>query len=319
MRGGVKDRRALTFLPESWGGDISQPRGDSPAPPIEDNRAMRSDYLRNAAFAAICSIAAIVVAPEARAAQMEAVYDISLAGFSVGVADVKSRFDGRAYEIDLQARLTGLAGLLMSGRGAASASGSVSGTRVVPRAFAVNSRSSRASRTVRMGLRSGAIAAVEIEPPLTQHPDTVPVLRQHKQGVVDPVSAFLMPATVRGELTNPRNCERTIPVFDGASRFDIVLSYGGTRQIDKPGYAGPVIVCNARFKAIAGHRPGRDAVRFMEENRDMSVWLAPFEANRSLLPMRIEVRTQLGLSVIEASRVTIDGQPRRAASLDARD
>lgn len=277
---------------------------------------MRNTYVSGAAFAALCSIAVVAGAPDVRAAQLEAVYDISLAGFSVGTADVKSRFDGSAYEINLQARLTGFAGLLMSGRGAASASGSVAGARVVPRAFAVNSRSSRASRTVRMGLRSGAIAAVEIEPPLQEHADAVPVQRQHKQGVVDPVSAFLMPATVRGALTDPRNCERTIPVFDGASRFDIVLSYGGTREIDKPGYTGPVIVCNARFRAIAGHRPGREAVRFMEENRDMNVWLAPFEANRTLLPMRVEVRTQIGVSVIEASRVTMGGQPRRAASLD---
>lgn len=280
---------------------------------------MRTEFLRRTAFAAILSAAALLGQGEARAAQLEAVYDISLAGFPVGVADVKSRFDGRSYEIDLQARLTGLAGLLVSGRGAASASGSVAGARVVPRAFAVNSRSSRASRTVRMGLRSGAIAAVEIVPPLQEYPDAVPVRAQHKQGVVDPVSAFLMPATARGDLTDPRNCDRTLPVFDGASRFDIVLSYGGTRQIDKPGYSGPVIVCNARFRAIAGHRPDRDAVRFMEENRDMNVWLAPFEANRTLLPVRIEVRTQIGLSVIEASRLDMGGQPRRAASLDARD
>lgn len=277
---------------------------------------MRNTFLRKTAFAAILAASALAGTQDARSAELEAVYDISLAGLPVGTADVKSRFDGRSYEIDLQARLTGLAGLLMSGRGAATASGSVSGTRVVPRAFAVNSRSSRATRTVRMGLRGGAIAAVEIEPPLREHDDAIPVERHHKQGVVDPVSAFLMPATVRGELTDPRNCERTIPVFDGASRFDIVLSYGGARDIEKPGYSGPVIVCNARFRAIAGHRPGREAVRFMEENRDMNVWLAPIEANRTLLPVRVEVRTQIGTSVIEAAQISLSGKPRRAASLD---
>ncbi len=251
---------------------------------------------------------------DARAATMEAVYSITIAGFSVGTADVKSHFDGGAYSIDLQARLTGLAGLLVEGRGAASASGTVSGQRVTPRAFASNTRSSQASRVVRMGLRNGAVAAVEITPPLEEHADAIPVSAAHRQGVVDPISAFLMPARVSGDLLDPRNCDRTIPVFDGAARFDIVLSHGGRRDVSKPGYSGPVLVCTARFKAVSGHRPNRDAVRFMEDNRDMAVWLAPFPANASLVPMRVEVRTQIGMSIIEAARISMTPSPQRASA-----
>jgi hypothetical protein len=261
-----------------------------------------------AAFA--CALAG---APAAQATSLEAVYGISVGGFPVGSADVVSSFDGRNYSISLQARLTGLVGVFLSGRGAANASGDVSGTRIRPSAFAVRSESSRASRTVRMGLRAGSVAAVEIEPPLKEHADRIPVVNAHTRDVVDPVSAFLMPGIARADLTDPRNCDRTIPVFDGASRFDITLSYGGVREINKPGYIGPVLVCNARFKAISGHRPGREAVQFMEDNRDMSVWLAPIESNRTLLPLRIEVRTQIGMSVIEASRVNLTATPRRAA------
>ena len=266
------------------------------------------------AIAALALACALVMPMPAQAAEMEAVYTISIAGFSVGTADVKSSFNGSAYTIDLQARLTGLAGVLVSGRGAASASGTVSGMQVIPRAFAANSRSSQASRTVRMGLNNGAVAAVEIIPPLQEHDDAVPVQAAHKRGVVDPVSAFLMPATIRGNPSDPRNCERTIPVYDGAARFDIILSYAGTREFSRPGFSGEVLVCNARFRAISGHRPSRDAVRFMEENRDMAVWLAPFPANDSLVPMRIEVRTQIGMSVIEAGRVNFSQSPRRAAA-----
>jgi len=266
------------------------------------------------AIAALSLTCAVALTVPAKAAEMEAVYTISIAGFSVGTADVKSSFDGSAYKIDLQARLTGLAGVLVSGRGAASASGTVSGTQVVPQSFAANSRSSQASRTVRMGLNNGTVAAVEIEPPLQEHADAVPVQAAHKRGVVDPVSAFLMPATIRGNPADPRNCERTIPVYDGAARFDIILSYDGTRDFSRPGYSGQVLVCKARFRAVSGHRPSREAVRFMEENRDMAVWLAPFPANDSLVPMRIELRTQIGMSVIEAGRVNLSPAPRRAAA-----
>lgn len=274
---------------------------------------MRKKISLGAACGAAAIAFSMATAPAAHATSLEAVYAIRLGGFSIGTADVVSSFDGRNYSISLQARLTGLVGVFLSGRGAANASGAVSGTRIRPNAFAVRSESSRASRTVRMGLRGGAVAAVEIEPPLKEYEDKIPVANAHKRDVVDPVSAFLLPATMRGSLTDPGNCNRTIPVFDGASRFDITLSYGGTREVSMPGYIGPVLVCNARFKAISGHRPERDAIKYMEANREMSVWLAPVESNRTLLPLRVEVQTQVGMSVIEASRINLGATPRRAA------
>ena len=58
----------------------------------------------------------------------------------------------------------------------------------------------------------------------------------------------------------------------------------------------------------AGHRPDRPGVKFMEDNTEMSVWLAPVEGTRVLLPLRIAVRTQLGLNIIEATRWSRSGQ-----------
>jgi hypothetical protein len=142
----------------------------------------------------------------------------------------------------------------------------------------------------------------EVTPPLIDMGDRVPVTPANKRGIVDPASALMMPAVSRGELTDQANCNRTIPIFDGATRFNVVLSYGETRNVEKPGYSGPVLVCNARYQAIAGHRPDRPGVKFMEDNRDMSVWLAPVEGTRVLLPVRIAVRTTLGTNIIEATR-----------------
>ena len=73
-----------------------------------------------------------------------------------------------------------------------------------------------------MGLNGGNVSALAIVPPLDEKPDRVPLKDVHKRGVVDPVSALLMPATSAGSLTEPANCNRTIPVFDGAARFDVV-------------------------------------------------------------------------------------------------
>jgi hypothetical protein len=161
-----------------------------------------------------------------------------------------------------------------------------------------------------MGLNAGNVSALEITPPLDSKPDRVPLEETHKRGVVDPVSALIMPATVSGNPMDRGNCNRTIPIFDGAARFDVVLSYSETRTVDKPGYKGSVLVCDARYVPIAGHRSMRPSTKFMQDNRDMQVWLAPVEGTRFLVPLRISVRTMIGMSVIEASNWTLQGGAR---------
>ena len=68
-----------------------------------------------------------------------------------------------------------------------------------------------------------------------------------------------------------------------------------------------MLVCNVRYVPIAGHRLHRPATKFMQENRDMSVWLAPVEGARVLVPFRISIRTMIGTSVVEATRWGYDG------------
>jgi hypothetical protein len=249
------------------------------------------------------------------AASLKVDYAISLAGLHVGTADVAASVDGERYKVDIQARVAGLAGAFSDARGGAAASGSVASNRPLPSSYAVTSRSSQDQRTVRVGLAGGNAVSVQVEPPIEDRPDRVPVRDVHKRGVIDPVSALLMPLYGRGDLLDPAVCNRTLPVFDGGARFNIVLSYAERREVEKPGYRGPVIVCNARYVAIAGHRPDRPGTRFMEENRDISVWLAPIEGTRVLFPMRISVRTMAGVSVIEATRWAADGggRPIRAS------
>ena len=243
----------------------------------------------------------------AQAQTLQVDYTISLAGLSLGTADLSSTFEGSKYQMQAGVKLSGLAKLLTGGKGMATASGAIVAAQPQPVGFAVTSKSSSEQRTVRMGLASGNVAAVDIDPPLEEKPDRVPVKDADKKGVVDPVSALLMPAAASGSPTDPANCNRTIPVFDGAARFNVVLSYSATETVEVPGYEGPVLVCNARYVPISGHRALRPSTKFMEENKDMQVWLAPVEGTRFLLPLRIAVRTMIGMSVIEASNWGMQG------------
>jgi hypothetical protein len=243
-------------------------------------------------------------------------YGINLAGLPIGTARLAGSFDRDRYMMDVSAVLTGLVGAITGGKGSARASGSFSAAPQ-PGAFAIATQTASSGIAVRMALAHGNVVQAEITPPLIDMQDRVPVTPANKRGIIDPVSALLMPTQGRGEPLDPENCNRTLPVFDGATRFNVVLSYAETRPVQKPGYAGPVLVCNARYQAVAGHRPDRPGVKFMEENREMSVWLAPVEGTRVLIPLRISVLTTIGTNIIEATRWSQSGTPTTTGTAGA--
>jgi Protein of unknown function (DUF3108) len=250
-------------------------------------------------------LASLGVANSASAGPVEGKYLITVAGLHIGTAQLSGQISAQSYRAILNAQLTGLAGALTSGRGAVQVSGSFQGQRAISNGYALSANNSQISRTIQIGMNSGNITQVAIEPPFEPKPDRVPVLEHHRRGIVDPVSALMMPALGQGDMLAQENCNRTIPVFDGVQRFNIELSYSGTKPINEPrrGYVGHALVCNARYVPLAGHRP-LPATNYMVNNRDMSVWLVPVNGSRALIPFRIQVKTQLGNMVIEAQSVS---------------
>ena len=103
-----------------------------------------------------------------------------------------------------------------------------------------------------MALAGNAVTGVDIAPPFEDKPDRVPLGPHDEQNVVDPVGAFVIPAPAAGPMVSPAACNRTIPIFDGYTRFDIDLTYVGERIAKAKGYDGPVAVCAARYVPISG-------------------------------------------------------------------
>ncbi|MBU6461267.1 MAG: hypothetical protein KGR71_00925 [Proteobacteria bacterium] len=58
---------------------------------------------------------------------------------------------------------------------------------------------------------------------------------------------------------------------------------------------------------IAGHDPNRFLFKYLAEQRDMEVWLVPVAGAGILVPSRISIRTPLGLGMMEARRLEING------------
>ena len=143
-----------------------------------------------------------------------------------------------------------------------------------------------------MRLEQGDVTELKADPPApAADPDRVPLTAAHQQGVVDPFTAWLIPAAGEGDGLGRAACERTLPIFDGQKRYDLKLAF---KRMDKAkadkGYQGPALVCAVTFQPIAGHRPASSTVKFLAGGRDIELWLAPVAGTRLLAPIRVSGR-----------------------------
>lgn len=268
--------------------------------------------LRHSLCALSALAAASLGATPLAAETIKAHYGLSLMGLSIGNAFASGVVDPASYRVDITMRTTGLANIVNNTKGAATASGGLSGGAPSPASYANTTTNSEETRTVRMSLSGNTVRAAEVKPEPWDAVARVPVEDGDKRHVVDPVSALIMPVPAGQDLTGPAACNRTISVFDGVTRFDVRLTYAGSQGAQTRGYDGPVSVCTARYTPIAGHRPDSNSTRYMAANTDMNVWLAPLPEAHVVVPIHIDIKTAAGRLAIDASDFQI--AQRRADS-----
>jgi hypothetical protein len=251
-------------------------------------------------LAAVGMSAALSGTVGAHADVLHATYRVSLIGLPIGSVNLNADLSPTSYTIGADAKLTGLAKLFTNGHGASAGKGAIVQGRVSPATFATIASSSNMTRTIRMVLAGNAVTGIDISPPFQDKPDRVPLGPGDKRNIVDPVGAVILPAPASGSMLSPAACNRTVAIFDGYTRFDVNLTYVGERTVSAKGYDGPVAVCAARYVPISGHSRDRPATKFMADNKDLEVWLAPIASDHVLIPFRVSVRTMIGTAVIEA-------------------
>jgi hypothetical protein len=237
---------------------------------------------------------------------VKARYSVSLVGLHIGEVTATGLLQPDGYKIDLNAQLSGLAAMVSRLQMALASTGSIHRGTVLPAAYATTSANSYETRTIRMALHSGAVTAVDITPPFEDKEGRVPVTEALKRNILDPTSALIMAVPPGQPLIGPTACNRIIPVYDGFTRFDITLSYAGTKNVSALGYSGPVSVCSARYTPVAGHKRDSRSTQFMAANRDIEVWLAPVENAHVVVPFHVSLRTMAGLALIDAVEFRVE-------------
>lgn len=257
------------------------------------------------AMAAAAFVAALSAVPPsgaavAREGEVQALYAASFMGIGIAKGALSVKVERGAYAAKLHISTAGLARIVSSEESFVDAKGYV-GRSLVPSTYELMSRGDTVTQ-VSMALGGGNVRSLRAIPELVEYDDRVPVTAAAKRRVVDPLSAAILPITRDDKSDDKSVCDRTLPVFDGWTRYDINLSYTGTDPVDIPGYKGDAVHCSARWVPVAGHREGTKSTEYMRDNRDLDVWFVPMAEGRVMVPSKISVQTMRGLLLVVATQ-----------------
>ena len=267
---------------------------------------LRSIIARTAQGANLCAglalLAPVVLLHDHAHAQtrLEADYVISFARISVGNVSVTTDIDSAVYSISASGRVGGAARMLAEGEANLNTHGTITSSRPMPTTFVFKIDSTDDPVDVKMMIMDGNVTELTVLPPSGGR---VPINDAHRQGILDPLTAFLVPAGDTGDGLTKEACQRTLPIFDGLQRYDLVLAF---RRFDKvtagKGYTGPVVICSVSYRPIAGHRVLPPLAKYLSESREIEIAFAPVPGTRLLAPFRLLVANLLANVVVQANR-----------------
>jgi hypothetical protein len=234
--------------------------------------------------------------------KLDAHYTASLAGIPIGKGSWVIDIGDDQFSATASGSTTGLLRVFATGEGSGTSRGAVRGDNLVPTLYASTINNDKKAEELKIVMSAGTVKDMVVEPPTTPHPDRIPLTDAHRRGVVDPLSASLIRVPGASDTMTPDACKRTLPVFDGRMRFDLHLSFNRMEKVQVKGYSGPVVVCTVRFVAVAGHVPERPAIKYLEAQTDMEMWLAPIAGTRIVAPYKLSLPTPLGRGVLEATQ-----------------
>jgi len=251
--------------------------------------------------------------------RLEARYSATLAGIPIGSGSWTIEAAETQYTATVNGSTSGLLRAFTGGQGNATARTTLNSGKILSSIYAATITTRKHTDSIRITINNGNVKDFKIDPPQDQDPERVPITEAHQHNVLDPMTASLVRVSGNGDLLSPEACDRTIAVFDGRLRYDLQFAFKRMDNVKaKKGYAGQVVVCAAYFSPVAGFIPSRTAIKYLSNQREMEIWLAPIAGTRVLVPYRAQSPTPVGQAVLEASEFISVPLPARAQASGAK-
>lgn len=231
-------------------------------------------------------------------ARLEAQYGITMTGVPVGNIVWHVEIGNNFYATSANGKASRVLSVLISGEGSLSTSGKIENGQMAPTYFSSSVFDEDGKTEIQVIFSAGISKELVIQEPPRKH-KLIPLDDADRQGVTDPLSAMLLISA--NDAMEPANCNRTLPIFDGRRRYNLVLTYKRIDNVkNEHGYSVPVLVCNAILQPIGGYRADSMIVRYVAGKSDIELWFAPITGTSVMAPIQMIVPTLVGTLKIQA-------------------
>jgi hypothetical protein len=261
--------------------------------------------LRSKAVFGLCAAAAFFapgLSSTVEAAEIKTEFSISFAGVPVARSSFTTIVDGDALSVRGNLSTAGLASVFSATKATSVSSGRITETGVQTQSFKLDYKSGKRSRSTSIAFKGGNVTNLTVTPAREPNPNIIPVEPSHMKGVVDPFFASLVRASSPADV-----CNRTIKVFDGVSRSNLVMRAAGSEPYRLAGRMIDGVRCAVRYEPISGHRGNSSGVRYMSEAERATILFAPLEGTSLYGPVKASIKTKNGTITIRATKFSVSG------------
>lgn len=226
----------------------------------------------------------------------QTVYTIAFSGIKIADAVFNTTVNDGDYRIAADIKAAGIGNLFTSIAVKVDAKGDWKDGRPETRRFDLSYRDGDYARDYGAEFSRKRVVSSTIEPdPGPRGDDWVDVTAKHLRGVIDPISALLLPPS-----QNP--CQGKIAIFDGETRLNLELASAGTKPFSTKGFSGRAVGCAIRFRPIAGYERQDDDIQYLANTRELVVWFAFNEELNVYAPVTAQIPLKIGKLTIYASK-----------------
>ena len=207
------------------------------------------------------------------------------------VATTRSEIEETAdsYKIKSAIETHGVASWFVSMTSTAEARGKLTAASAQPEKFVSETERNGIDRHGKVSYaEDGAVSGTSTPPPKDP---MKPVASAQMRGTVDNLTAYFM---LERQLGRGGKCDLTVPVFDGAQRYDLKFTDGGQQKLSPKGgqnFAGMTTVCQMKRIEIAGFPANPED---SEGARSGTLWYARIVPGDLVQAIRIEMETEAG-------------------------
>ncbi|PDQ21005.1 hypothetical protein CN311_10945 [Mesorhizobium sanjuanii] len=226
-------------------------------------------------------------------------YTVSFLGLSVAKATFSSSYEGDTYSIDGSVSSAGLATLFDDTQGTISSKGKISGKQLQPEEFRADYKSGKKASMIDIQFANGVVTSTKVVPePKKRNPKNwIALGASDLASVLDPMAATVVHADSLDKV-----CGRTVKLYDGEMRANLVLTYDSKGSTSVRGYEGETVTCRMGFEPVAGYRKNRKALKYLRDRAVILVTFAPVGQTGVYAPIHATVTTQIGTLTVSAGR-----------------